>query len=85
MRVHVISEPDPCGNAIPRCIFMDERRIAVDEILDRWPGANHCYFKVKGEDANIYILRFDERQAAWDLTMYQSPRAPVASTQAGES
>ena len=77
MRIHVKSEPDPCGDPIPRCILMDWRTIAVGEILDRWPGADYRYFKVKGEDANVYILRFDERHAEWDLTMFQSLRAPA--------
>jgi hypothetical protein len=41
----------------------------------QWHGADYRYFKVKGDDGNFYILRFDEARSEWDLTMFQSPKA----------
>ena len=31
-------------------------------------GPDYCYFKVKGEDGNLYILRMDMGRAEWELT-----------------
>jgi len=46
----------------------------VAEVLDRWTGADHCYFKVRGEDGNLYILRRDEAGRQWELTMFKTPQ-----------
>jgi hypothetical protein len=45
----------------------------VVEIVDQWYGPDYCYFKIKGNDGNLYILRFDEGCAEWELMMFQSP------------
>jgi hypothetical protein len=54
---------------------LDGRRVEVVENLDRWFGADYAYFKVRGDDGNLYILRLDEASDAWELTMFQSPPA----------
>jgi hypothetical protein len=41
-------------------------------------GADYRYFKVKGDDDNVYILRFDEPSSEWELMMFQSPKAHIA-------
>jgi hypothetical protein len=42
------------------------------ENVDQWYGPDYCYFKIKGNDGNLYILRFDEGRAEWQLMMFQS-------------
>jgi hypothetical protein len=54
---------------------LDGRRVEVIENLDRWFGPDYAYFKVRGSDGNLYILRLDEARDAWELTMFQSPDA----------
>jgi hypothetical protein len=49
----------------------DSREIEVTENIDQWHGADYRYFKVKGSDGSIYILRFNEVRGDWKLTMYQ--------------
>lgn len=42
----------------------------VEEVLDRWYGPDHAYFKVRADDSNIYILKHcpdDE----WSLEMFR--------------
>ena len=46
----------------------------VKEILDRWYGKNSVYFKIKADDENIYLLKYDEWHDEWDLVFYQNPR-----------
>ena len=51
----------------------DGREVEVVEIVDQWYGTDYCYFKIKGNDGNLYILRFEESRAAWELTMFRGP------------
>jgi hypothetical protein len=58
------------GEETPRAFFLGGRRIAVVEVLDRWLAPDHRYFKVRGDDAGIYILRYDEAASEWEMTMF---------------
>jgi hypothetical protein len=42
----------------------------VVEILDRWLAPDHRYFKVRGDDGAIYIIRHDVAGGYWELTMF---------------
>jgi hypothetical protein len=61
------------GVEMPRRICFDERCIEVAENLDQWHGPDYRYFKLRGDDNNLYILRLDVRRAEWDLTLFQRP------------
>jgi hypothetical protein len=71
MRVRVEFYADDHGIAIPRRVHFDGRKVDVLETVDRWHGPDYCYIKVKGHDGTVYILRLDETQAEWELTMFQ--------------
>ena len=74
LQVKVEREAGPFGETLKR-FHLEGRQVEIAENIDRWPGAGYCYFKVKGDDGNLYILRLDEGRAAWDLTMFQTPQA----------
>lgn len=59
------------GEETPRTLILGDRRIGIVEVLDRWLAPDHRYFKVKGEDGDVYILRQDAASGAWELTMFQ--------------
>lgn len=54
----------------PVRFFLGKRKIEIAEILDRWIGEDHRYFKVKGDDQAVYILRHACRTHVWELTMF---------------
>lgn len=56
----------------PRCFFIGQREIAIDDILDRWLDPSHRYFKVRGDDGGIYILRQDVPSDSWDMILFDS-------------
>jgi hypothetical protein len=58
----------------PRRFFLGERAIGVENILDRWLAPEHRYFKLRGSDGCIYILRHDLAAERWELIMYDSGR-----------
>ncbi len=49
------------------------RSFQIREVIDRWFGETADYFKVIADDENIYLLKYDSRQDAWDLVFYQDP------------
>ena len=42
-----------------------------DDVIDRWHGADHRYFKVEGADSATYIIRQDIPTQTWELTMFE--------------
>jgi hypothetical protein len=72
LEVAVECETDHHGEEIPVRFYMGERLMEIDEILDRWPDQAHRYFKLRGSDAGIYILRHDMDINRWEMIMFDS-------------
>jgi len=47
------------------------RTYEVKEILDRWYGENYQCFKVRADDANLYILRHTQTDDTWTLDSFR--------------
>ncbi len=60
----------------PVALRLQGRRIAVREILDRWYGEDHAYFKLTGEDGMVYIIRLDRSSDTWELVLTEIPTTP---------
>jgi hypothetical protein len=58
----------------PRRLFFKERPIEIMEVLDRWLAPDHRYFKVRGDDGGMYIIRHDVETGRWELTFFDSRR-----------
>lgn len=59
------------GEETPRRFRLGARSVEVADVLDRWLAPDHRYFKVRGDDGDVYILRHDPQADAWELTMFQ--------------
>jgi hypothetical protein len=79
MRIEVESGAGESGIAKPTRIRLNRRIVEIVETIDQWPGRDYYYFKVKGDDGNLYIIRLDEARRSWELTMFQSPPAQAFS------
>ena len=55
------------GEETPRVLYLDERKVFVEDVLDAWLGPDHRYFKLKADDGDIYIIRQDNA-GTWELT-----------------
>ena len=60
------------GDEAPRRFIMGKKTVEISEILDRWLDPEHRYFKVRGEDNAVYILRHDVTAGHWELIMFNS-------------
>ena len=58
----------------PRRLFIGAREVAVTEVIDRWLDPEHRYFKVRGDDGGIYLIRQDTLTDQWALTLFDSGR-----------
>lgn len=56
----------------PLRFYLGERKVEVLEVVDRWLSPDHRYFKVKGDDAALYIIRYDVPSDEWELTMFSA-------------
>ena len=63
------------GEQTPRTLILGDRRIAVIEVVDAWLAPEHRYFKLRGDDGDMYLVRHDERFSTWELTMFRAQRA----------
>ncbi len=71
--VRVECSPGHHGEDTPQALYCGDRRIVVDRILDRWPGKDHRYFKIRGSDGALYIIRHDLLTGVWELTLFEQP------------
>jgi hypothetical protein len=71
LRVRVACYAGHRADETPRTFWIGERRVEVAEVLDRWLAPDHRYFKVRGDDGDVYILRHDGAADQWHLTLYK--------------
>lgn len=81
--VRVECDASDKGRTTPERLHLGKRVIEVEEILDRWLGADYSYVKLRGDDGGLYIVRHDAATGRWELTLYdrrgpgwQSPHPP---------
>jgi hypothetical protein len=55
----------------PRALRLGDRRVAVVEVLDRWLAPDHRYFKLRGDDGAVYIVRHDLEENCWELSVWE--------------
>ena len=60
------------GDEQPRRFRFGKRTIEIEETLDQWHGPDYRYFKLRGSDRAIYILRHDESADRWEMTMFEA-------------
>ena len=59
------------GEQTPRSLIIAGERIDVAQVLDQWLAPDHRYFKLKGTDHHVYLIRHDTIAHTWELTLYQ--------------
>ena len=57
----------------------------VVDILDRWFGEDHDYFKVIADDGGVYVLRYNRCEDGWELAQYRASGAGQESVKEGQA
>lgn len=55
------------GGETPRRLAIAGRTIEVLEVIERWREPDQRYFKLRGDDDTIYLLRHDELEDRWEI------------------
>jgi len=63
------------GEQRPLRFTLGERTYEVLEVEDQWYSPGASYFRVRGDDGNVYILRRDEIEDRWTLEGFRAPRS----------
>lgn len=71
LAIHVECYAGYRGEETPRRFRIGRRCIEITTVIDRWLAPEHRYFKVRGDDGSLYILRHDPAAQRWELTMYE--------------
>jgi hypothetical protein len=54
------------GEEEPRRFNAAGVTVEVEAVVDRWQGPDHRYFKVRGSDGVVHLLRHDEVSGLWE-------------------
>ncbi|MBI4459156.1 MAG: hypothetical protein HY648_03730 [Acidobacteria bacterium] len=76
MKVSVSSYSGYKANERPQRFLLDEHAYQVEEVLDQWYGPETVYFKVRANDGNVYILKYDSVSEEWSLESFRQTPAP---------
>ena len=60
------------GDKVPKSLHLGSRVIHCLELIDQWHGRDHRYFKIRAEEGEVYILRYDVHSLEWELTLFSS-------------
>lgn len=72
------------GEEEPRRFLLGARGVEVLEVVDRWVAPDHRYFKLRGDDGDIYILRQDLPSGVWEMTLYEQGSRPGTPVRSGQ-
>jgi hypothetical protein len=64
--VHVECYAGFRGDEEPRRFSASGSTVEVVEIVDRWQGPDHRYFRVRVNDGGVHLLRHDEISGIWE-------------------
>ena len=69
----------------PLRFHIGSKKREVVDLLDRWYGEDHDYFKVRADDGGVYVLRYGRGDDRWELTQYRAEGADPAEMKASEA
>jgi hypothetical protein len=65
------------ANERPLSFVLDDKTLEVRDIIDRWYGVEHDYFKVLADDGAVYLLRWNRHRDIWFLVrVYEKEGIP---------
>ena len=63
------------ANERPIRFELDGLEYMVDEVIEQWYGPEDAFFKVRADDANIYVLRHNQATDVWSLESVRKSQA----------
>jgi hypothetical protein len=70
MRLRVECYAGHRGDETPRRLVVGDRALDVVEVVDRWIGPDHRYFKLRVASGATWVVRQDLDSGAWEVASY---------------
>lgn len=64
-KIEVVAYSGYKANERPLYFILDQKRLEVQNVIDRWYGVEHDYFKVLADDGKVYLLRWHRSLDLW--------------------
>jgi hypothetical protein len=76
MRVHVQCYAGRKADERPLRFQLNDHEYMVEEVVDRWHGPEHAFFKVRADDGNLYIIRHQTSvpDGDWELVSFRQTK-----------
>ena len=55
------------ANERPTLFYLRSTRLGIADIIDRWYGTDHDFFKVLADDGRVYVLKWKRVTDEWFL------------------
>ena len=69
MRIQVVCHAEHTSDG-PQRFVLGEQTIEVDDLVDRWYGDVADYFRVRGRDGHLYVLKHVRAYDRWELNAF---------------
>lgn len=69
MRIRVECYSGYKADERPARLYVGESSLEVKEVLDRWYGEDHDYFKVRADDQEVYLLGHSREDDTWEMIL----------------
>ncbi len=67
VKIEVVAYSGYKANERPLCFVLKEQKLGVVDVVDRWYGEDHDYFKVLADDGKVYLIRWHRLMDVWFL------------------
>ncbi|MBN2033953.1 MAG: hypothetical protein JW836_11805 [Deltaproteobacteria bacterium] len=67
VKVEVAAYSGYKSNERPLYFIFNDRKLDVIDIIDRWYGVQHDYYKLLADDCKIYLLKWHRMHDLWFL------------------
>ena len=72
MIIHVECYSGYKASERPVSFTIDGKKLMVDEVVDQWYGEDYTYFKLKADDGNMYILKYQAEKDQWEMVLFEN-------------
>ena len=67
VKIEVVAYSGYKANERPLYFVLDQKKLGVVDVVDRWYGEEHDYFKVFADDGKVYFIRWHRLLDSWFL------------------
>ena len=64
-KIKVVAYSGYKANERPLYFVLNRERLHVREVIDKWYGVDHDYFKVGADDGKVYLLKWQRSMDLW--------------------